>query len=362
MIPDIMYKACKLERLFPLSRLIFTLLLALLSFQLPAAEMSGLYRVGVPVTSQGNEERETAIKRALSEVLVKVTGQRSTLSNEGVLQSLKNASALVRSFGYERRDTESGQQLFLQVRFNEAAVNRLLRENDLGIWGSNRPDTIVWLAIEKQGGRQILRELADSPLVNNLEHVMAARSLPVTLPLMDFEDSAAISDVDVWGLFSDKLAQASRRYGSEAVLGGRLSEVRGRYNGRLVLLFKNQQFDATVQDLSAEGLALAIADLIGNSLSRHYAVISGGSSVNPMLEVEGIDSTQDYAGLIKYLKGLTAVRDVMAVKVGGNKIQLELLIDGTLSQLSDAIALGRKMRATGTDEVNQTLQYRWLGG
>ncbi|WP_422138460.1 DUF2066 domain-containing protein [Endozoicomonas sp. ALC020] len=357
-----MYKTCKLERLFPLSRLIFTLLLALLSIQLPAAEMNGLYRVGVPVTSQGNEEREAAIKQALSEVLVKVTGQRSTLSNEAVLQSLKNASALVRSFGYERRDTGSGQQLFLQVRFNEAAVNRLLRENDLGIWGSNRPDTIVWLAIEKQGGRQILRELADSPLVNNLEHVMAARSLPVTLPLMDFEDSAAISDVDVWGLFSDKLAQASRRYGSEAVLGGRLSEMRGRYNGRLVLLFKNQQFDATVQDLSAEGLALAIADLIGNSLSRHYAVISGGSSVNPMLEVEGIDSTQDYAGLIKYLKGLTAVRDVMAVKVGGNKIQLELLIDGTLSQLSDAIALGRKMRATGTDEVNQTLQYRWLGG
>lgn len=358
-----MYKACKLERLFPFSRLIFTLLLALLSFQLPAAEMSGLYRAGVPVTGQGNDEREAAIKRALSEVLVKVTGQRSTLSNKGVIQSLKNASALVRSFGYERRDTGSGQQLFLQVRFNEAAVNRLLRENDLGIWGSNRPDTIVWLAIEKQGGRQVLREEADSPLVSDLEHVMAARSLPLTLPLMDFEDNAAISDVDVWGLFSDKLGQASRRYGSEAVLGGRLSEVRGRhYNGRLVLLFKNQQFDATVADLSAEGLALAIADLIGNSLSRHYAVLSGGSSVNPMLVVEGIASTQDYAGLIKYLKGLTAVRDVMAVKVGGNKIQLELLIDGTLSQLSDAIALGRKMRATGADEVNQTLQYRWLGG
>ncbi|WP_257274952.1 DUF2066 domain-containing protein [Endozoicomonas sp. SESOKO4] len=358
-----MYKTCKLERLFPLSWLIFTLVLALFSSQLFAAQMSGLYRVGIPVSSQGSEEREAGIKRALSEVLVKVTGQRSTLNNKGVVQSLRNASALVQSFSYERLDTVSGEQLLLQVSFDEAAVNRLLRQNGLGIWGSSRPDTIVWLAIERQGERQILKEVPDSPLVSDLERVMAARSLPLTIPLMDFEDSATISDVDVWGLFSGKLVQASARYGSEAILGGgRLSEIRGRYNGRMVLIFRNQQFDATVTDLSAEGLALAIADLIGNSLSRHYAVLSGGSSVNPMLEVEGIASTQDYAGLIKYLKGLTAVRDVMAVKVGGNKIQLELLIDGTLSQLSDAIALGRKMRAMGADEANKTLKYRWLGG
>ena len=336
-------------------------MMALLSFQLSAAQMPELYRVGVPVSSQGGEVRDQAMKRALSEVLVKVTGQRSTLSNPGVKQSLKKASALVQSFGYERRDTDTGQQLFLQVRFDEAAVNRLLRDNGLGIWDSNRPDTIVWLAIEKQGNRQILREVAGSPLVSDLKRVMAARSLPLTFPLMDFEDSTTISDVDVWGLFSDKLSQASVRYGSEAVLAGRLSEAGGRFNGRIVLLFRNQRFDATVTDLSAEGLALAIADLTGNTLSRHYAVLSGGSSVNPVLEVDGIASTRDYAGVVNYLKGLTAVRDVTAIKVSGNKIELELVIDGTLSQLSDAIALGRNLRATGEDEINQTLKYRWLG-
>ncbi|KEQ16728.1 DUF2066 domain-containing protein [Endozoicomonas numazuensis] len=357
-----MYRTCKLERLFPLSRLIFTLMLALLSFQLSAAQMPELYRVGVPVSSQsGGEERDKAMSRALSEVLVKVTGQRSTLNNAGIKQSLKKASALVQSFGYERRDTDAGQQLLLQVRFDEAAVNRLLRDNGLGIWDSNRPDTIVWLAIEKQGARQILRETVGSPLVNDLKRVMAARSLPLTFPLMDFEDSTTISEVDVWGLFSDKLGQASARYGSEAVLAGRLSEARGRFNGRIVLLFRNQRFDASVTDLSAEGLALAIADLTGNTLSRHYAVLSGGSSVNPVLEVDGITHTRDYAGVVNYLKGLTAVRDVTVIKVSGNKVELELVIDGTLSQLSDAIALGRNLRATGEDDINQTLKYRWLG-
>ncbi|WP_172806806.1 DUF2066 domain-containing protein [Endozoicomonas arenosclerae] len=323
--------------------------------------MPELYRVGVPVSNQGTEERGKAMSRALSEVLVKVTGQRSTLNNSGIKTSLKKAAGLVQSFSYERRDSESGQQLLLQVRFDEAAVNRLLRENGLGIWDSNRPDTIVWLAIEKQGRRQILRELTESPLVSDLKRVMVSRSLPLTFPLMDFEDSTNISEVDVWGLFSDKLGQASARYGSEAVLAGRLSEDRGRYNGRIVLLFRNQRFDATVTDLSAEGLALAVADLVGNTLSRHYAVRSGGSSVNPVLEVDGVASTRDYAGVVNYLKGLTAVRDVTVVKVSGNKIKLELAIDGTLNQLSDAIALGRNLRATGEDELSQTLKYRWLG-
>ncbi len=336
-------------------------MLALLSFQLPAAQMSELYQVSVPVSSQDSKEKDPAVRRALSEVLVKVTGQRSTLSNAGVAQSLRKASEWVRSFSYERRDTESGQQLFLQVRFDEAAVNRLLRDNNLGIWDSNRPDTIVWLAIEKEGSRQILREAEGSVLVADLKRVMAARSLPLTIPLMDFEDSNTISEVDVWGLFSGKLSQASARYGSEAILAGRLSEVRGRYHGRIALLFRNQRFDATVTDLSAEGLAQAIADLTGNTLSRHYAVLSGGSGVNPMLEVEGIVSTRGYAGLINYLKSLTAVRDVMVVKVSGDKIQLALSIDGTLSQLSDAIALGRKLKVVSKDDVNQTLKYRWLG-
>jgi hypothetical protein len=361
LIPDIMVISSKSGRWFPLLWPLLIMLLVVVSNQASAAKVSGLYSVEVPVENQGDDERRKAMTKALSGVLVKVTGQRSTLKNPGIQQALKKGTSYAQSFSYENRAIIEGRQLFLQVRFDEPAINRLLRENGLAIWDANRPDTIIWLAIEQGGVRRIQRETASSELVTDVKSVMAERSLPLTFPLMDFEDNTTISEVDVWGLFTGKLIQASMRYGSEAVLAGRLSFNGKTYNGRVVLLFRNQRFDASVTDLSAQGLAMAVADLVGDTLSHHYAVRSGSGEMNSVLTVSNVNTTKDYAGVVKYLKGLTAVRDVTVTRINGSSIELELLIDGTLNQLSDSLALGRQLRSEARNEFDQTLKYRWLG-
>ena len=53
-----------------------------------------------------------------------------------------------------RPNRQSG--FVLDVSFNRVAVNKLLRDNRLPLWGNNRPETIVWIASEESGGRQIL--------------------------------------------------------------------------------------------------------------------------------------------------------------------------------------------------------------
>ena len=342
-------------------------LLALWAQTAPAAQVSSLYRVGVPVSSQAEVERQQAMNRGMAEVLVKVTGQRQVLSEPAVKAALRKATTYVRGFGYKREDTEKGRQLLLDVSFDETAVTRLLRENGLGIWGENRPATLAWLAVEKEGRRSILRSGINSGVQQEMNKVFEHRALPLIFPLMDFEDEMSVSPVDIWGLFSDKLRNASQRYGSESVLGGRLTVSTGdngdRYNGRLMLIFRNQRYDAEVTDLGPEGLSQAMADLVGNTLSRHYGVTSGIQNENPVMSVDGVLSTRDYARVVSYLEGLTAVRNVSVRKLSGTRIELELFIDGTVSQLVDSIALERKLvKASGESYLPAgLLSYHWRG-
>ena len=349
----------KLRKLFFLCILFIILLLVMVCFskQASSIQVSSLYEVAVPVTSQMNDERNTAITKAFLKVLVKVTGQH----NPKIQEILKKASDYVQSFSYENHIFIEKTQLFLKIRFDESAINRLLRENNLGIWSANRSDTIIWLVIEEMDMRSIQNKTSSSEFIIHLKEIMVERSLPLTFPIMDFEDNLTISTIDICEFFKEKLIKASIRYGSDAILAGCLSVNNSQYNGRVVLLFNNQHFDIIIVDFSAQQLAVVIADLIGNTLSEHYAVYSGYSgSMNPVVEVSNVNTLQDYAGVINYLYELTAIQDVIVTKINGTSLKLELVIDGTLNQLLDAIVLGCQFQPVIQNKFDKILQYQWF--
>ncbi|OED40468.1 hypothetical protein ACH42_16390 [Endozoicomonas sp. (ex Bugula neritina AB1)] len=329
-----------------------------------AAKVSDLYKQEIPVNSQSESERQDAMGQALTNVLIKVTGQREALSLSQVRAAVQQPTFFVQSYSYHRDDQDGQRRQYLQVNFDEIAVNRLLRESNVAIWGTNRPTTLMWLAIEDKGSRQILSASAVLPQV--MEGHFDTRGIPVILPLLDFEDSLSISAVDVWGLFADKLEAASQRYGADAILAGRLLKHGERYSGRLTFVFRGERYQADVPDLVAAGVASVASDLVAKNLAKHYAVTAGDFSEKPLLVVENIRSVEDYAALTNYLDKLTAVREVSVRKIQGSVIELELAIDGSVSQLSDALALGRALRAqpahldTVELELQNRLYYRWV--
>ena len=326
-----------------------------------AARVSDLYRQDVLVNNQSEGERTSAMERALTDVLVRVTGQRDVLGLSSVRAAMKKPAVYVQSYSYRTITEDRQRKLHLQVSFDPTMVNRLLRESNVAIWGSSRPTTIMWLALEEDGRRSLLGAAADLPLV--MEDHFENRGLPAIQPLLDFEDSLNISAVDVWGLFTDRLEKASTRYSSEAILAGRLRKNGDRYSGRLNMLFRGRSYQVEVDDLVAAGVSSMAADLVGGALARHYAVISSEDSEKPLMQVENINGVEDYAAVTRYLKGLTAVRDVSVYKVAGAGMTLELSIDGTVAQLVDALALGRNLNKTREpdvdDQLRQNLFYRW---
>lgn len=115
-----------------------------------------------------------------------------------------------------------------------------------------------------------------------------------------------------------------------------------------------------VNGLDAVALTQLAADLVGTTLSRHYAIDASDASGKTLLVVENVVSLDDYAALNKYLERITAIRDVSVHRVAGSTIELELVIDGSESQLADALALGRNLRpvAPGSDS-SATMRYSW---
>lgn len=348
------------------------LVLSILPDNTHAATVKGLYSQEVPVSGQGYQERADAMSQALAEVLVKVAGQREVLANRVVKSALAKPETYIRKFGFRSssvdQDFSPNRQQFLQAVFDEQAINRLLRSAGVAIWGQSRPSTLVWLAVESGGQRSIVNASGALPAV--FAESFQGRGLPVLFPLMDFEDAGAISTVDVWGGFTHKLQDASRRYGSESILTGRLSRVLSpdglaqneRYNGRLTLIFRGMSQSVAVNGLDAVAVTQLAADLVGTTLSRHYAIDASDASGKTLLVVENVASLEDYAALNKYLERMTAIREVSVHRVAGSTIELELVIDGSESQLADALALGRNLRPVVTgvqSDSSATMRYSW---
>jgi len=349
------------QRMFCLI-VVFSLLLVLTG-PARAVVVQGLYSQTVPVTDKGAQDQNDAMGRALADVLVKVSGRENVLSNPVIRKALSKPENYVQKYGFQGDARNPGRQQYFQADFNEQAINNLLRSAGLAIWGANRSPTIVWLALDNGGRRSIVSASG------NLAMAFAAgfqhRGLPVLFPLMDVDDSNAISAVDIWGGFNDKVRRASRRYGTESVLTGRLTQKGGIYSGRLSLLFRGSVAkSAAVDGLDAAGVAQLATSLTGSALSGHYAIDASQNAGNTVLVVENVASLEAYAALNSYLEQIMAIRDVSVRKVDGATIELVLAFDGSQNQLVEALAQGRTLVPV-TELTPSTIEpapmlYRWV--
>ena len=312
-----------------------------------AFEVEGLYSQAVPVT--GAQSQNDEMSRALAGVLVKVSGRQEVLSNPVIRKALAKPESYVQKYGFQSA-SGLGRSQYFQADFNEQAINNLLRSAGLAIWGANRSPTIVWLALDNGRGRAIVS--SPGSLAAALSNGFHNRGVPVLFPLMDVDDVNAISAVDLWGGFNDKIRKASRRYGTESILTGRLTRNGELYNGRLSLLFRGSVArTSAVNGLDAAGVAGLAANMAGSILSGHYAIDASQNSGNVVLLVENIVNLEAYAALSSYLEQVTAIRDVSVRKVDANSVELVLAVDGSKHQLVEALALERKLVPV-TESVN----------
>ncbi|NOX75952.1 MAG: DUF2066 domain-containing protein [Gammaproteobacteria bacterium] len=311
-----------------------------------AAEVSGLYEAEVTVFSQKRSERATAMVSALAEVLAKVSGRRDAAMLRGVARDSKRPAHLLQQYRYravptDSADAEDGAQMLL-FRFDKAAVDKVLRDNGLPVWGATRPSSLVWLAVEDEGRRYLVGEDSPEPVQALLMAEAKRRGLAVRLPLMDLQDQQALRFGDIWGGFSDVILRASRRYRTEAVLVGRLYRpADGDWQAQWTLL-EGQDMHSWAGNgvLSAEVIDIGVAGAI-ETLASRYAPTSGqGRTGQLSLTVAEVRTLSDYARVSRYLASLQQVTGLQASRVAADRVTFELDVESGPEAIAQIIALG----------------------
>jgi len=303
-----------------------------------AVEMSALYTVEVPLDPDIPDAQILAYQTALSEVLVRVTGTTAIAESEQIAELFPDPGGYVLQY-------RSGTDNTLVVSFDGAAIENVLRRAGAPIWGSDRPLTLIWIAVDwGQGEREIVA--ADDPqrvsgdarsidrnrlLRERVAAVASRRGIPVLFPLLDIEDLENISFSDIWGGFDNLLLQASNRYGADSVLVGRIRTESLQMN-RWTWYLGDER-------VNWNGETGEMINLLADSLAARFVVDSRSPMETIRLTISGIGSVDAFGQVQRFVENLRVIDEIMIDTVAGDRIVYKVRIQGGMERLQRALEL-----------------------
>ena len=347
----------KLSMLTNMFRNCLLFLVLILSPNINAIEVENLYSAKVAVASQSTGDRSQALKNALRAVLMKVGGKK--IEHPVILQAIKTYSKYVTQYQY----LSSNDELLLNVTFDEAKINQLFKASDLAIWGRLRPQVMVWLVEEDGFERQIISSTSSSLLPKTINDFSALRGLPLVMPIMDLTDITALTLTDVWGRFSQPVAQASTRYMAEAVVVIRVSNSSLVFNQETAQDCPLCQPHSLVVDWSlmtdaesehaqifseqylgdnADELLTAALSDITDIIYQQYA-LSTTNSNELEIDVANISSLVELIAVSEFLGDLSAVQSVQLVSAQGSNRRFKLSLMGSRQALFSSLKLSEQL-------------------
>lgn len=251
-------------------------LLLLVSTVAPkAVEVTGLYEIELVANSQSATDREMAIKQALYGVLNRVLVAEDISTLPVVQQVLNGAEHYVKEFQYSliAADTFSENDArLIRVQFDQDQLMEVMRKSQVGIWSEIRPQTLIWLVVDKDGSRQFFNPETMPDVDNAIALAAKLKGLPVIFPMLDLEEQQRISVSEVLGADSRNLLSVSARYEVPSVMAGSIKQSDQCWRGEWAFYF-----DGKIKQWSSECLPLKATLVKGlegafNVLSRYYGV------------------------------------------------------------------------------------------
>ena len=373
----------QLKQIVRHSLMLLTLLL--ISWQPSAAlQVSGLYSQQIPVTNDGEAERNRAFREAFAAVVVKVSGDPRWLENLAIERAIAQAQNYVEATSYisesiqlpledntlpldsDEEQFYTAEQRIISVNFAAALINELLEDAGIPVWDDNRPSVLVWMVLQNSAGEREFLTVGSNPeIVKVMQDFAAARGLPIIFPVLDFEDRRSLSENIAWNLDEAAISSASERYGADSILAGRLHFTA---SGELVGLW---QFRFQEETDVFDGFDSELKSYLYDPLNRITTQLAGYFAILPesidgdtvRLRIDGIKNLNDYSSLLNYVENLGLVATVTTAEVDGERIELQLSLVGDTRQLYEQIALDRDLLPiynTLEDSSFATLlHYRW---
>lgn len=329
-----------------------------------AAIFESLYTITVPLNPQfmqqnGLRSDEDFVRFAMSKLLIRMTGQPDAPTNPALEDLLRDADRYVVQRGNPDREN-------LLIVFDSSGLRDALTRRNQPVWGEERPLTLVWVAIDGGPGERGIVAASASPVPGSdaVEAAAAAlreellavadqRGLPIALPLMDVQDMDAVEFVDVWGVFSERLEQASARYGPDAVLSGRIRIGGAGIEAARWTLFRGGVLRSLPGLTTRSGL-----DALADIYAREFGGIGGAMSAR--LTVTGVESLDDYGRVMSYLESLSVLQSVQLEQMVGTELTVQVQARGGAAVLGRTLALSgvlTRIPAVNGDGLRSELIY-----
>ncbi|MDT8371197.1 MAG: DUF2066 domain-containing protein [Gammaproteobacteria bacterium] len=346
---------------------LFFVLITVISTNAFSGEVADLYQSHFAVSDQSEQQRQLVAPEILRQTILKVVGDRSALDLADLSPILTQTDSLIQQYQYRRvnkisDDLTKPDQLELLLTFDQSGLNRLLADNRLPVWGKNRPDVLVWMAIKDQQHEAILADDQDNLDVKQaLDGAVEMRGLPILLPVMDLSDQRLVSFSELWAGQSDVIIEASQRYAAQVILMASMTisadkQVRISWQLHINGETENWQSRGDVNYAIRSGI-----DELTDRLARRFSQVVATSAAGQEYElyIKNIRDYADYARVTHYLNDLQYVSHVEIKNLAQDELVLAVSIEGDLAVFDRTLAIGQLLRKDTAADVTHTMQYRF---
>jgi hypothetical protein len=323
-----------------------------------AAEVKGLYRIETAVRSRDEAARTADLRAALSQVLKRLV-RSNDLASRPVRDILAKPADYILEFDYATRGEGEWTVPVLRVDFDPARLNAALRQRGVEVWGAERPEVLVYLALKNAQGppAPAAERMPDADRI--LDELAATTGLPIALPLWDLADQQALSLADIESGNAERIGLAAQRYGTDTVLTGSLVQSAGNaweadwrlYQGSTPERWRGQAAD--FRELLATGMDGAYSRLAGRLIPKSAA------TATVELRIGCIESLDDANRVASYLERLAPVTRLEWLSVGTGDAAFKVSARGGREVLRQTLNLSALLRpAAGRDAGAGPLSYQ----
>ncbi|SNY50758.1 hypothetical protein SAMN06297280_1664 [Arsukibacterium tuosuense] len=316
-------------------KLLLATLLILFSNLVAAIEVDNLYVADV--SAEQNQRQWQS--NALAQVITRLTGISELSDYPDITSELASAGKYVKQFESFRQNGSNR----LKVLLDASLINVLLQQQGIAIWGSHRPEILLWV-VQQQGSERFFLRQPDNELVKLLLQSLSENGIPVTLPLYDIDDLMLLSETDVWAGFWQPIKQASQRYRPDMIMTLAFDEVSQDGTSQLRLSWQRQspvsgtnqsriiRNEVTAADNTA--LISAFSAALTRELAAEQAVLLNSEHSTYQLAVENLQSLADVVAVERLLNRVLGVAAVTLSEFSENEARFAVDLQIELAQLT----------------------------
>lgn len=353
------------------ARALVAVLLLVLSYPLYA--QNDAFSVEVAVADRGNEEKQGAYVEAFRRVLLNNSGDKTLLNRDDIRAALKRAEQYVAGFSYRTpppgtvinsetpitdsvRDTGQATQLMM-VSFDRQSVSQLIEGGDVAGNSEEQPaaplrtdSALVWLLVQDEGRDIMISDPAAANVQARAREIAGAAGVSLVFPVGDEQDQLALGLEDLLVKDVVRIAAASERYAQDTVLFGTLTRdgTQG-WRSSWVRMLGEDSVEETIETASLDEALKRGLGILGNNGRIDETYRYGGaaaSDTEALVWVGSLNSTSDYATMMKFFQDLPSVSTVYPKEISNTSMIFAVLPRSALTDVESALVTRDWLRRT----------------